>query len=354
MDRTAAGVSASAGALAALLGGTHMPIWNRQLWRTANRLHAAYAAAPQSGNDVVLPDREWRELQGLAERLSVSVGRGWTTAANEIREALATNLERLGYRLRELSVRAQTARRTIPPTTQMLYEELQATVIEFDGLEIDDKVLSVTTEPIVLDGIRLGPFAIHLDTAQLGCDSPYSITALEPNPAESSSETTHPHVHGERLCPGEGRSAIFAALSEGRLLDFFTVVDRILHTYCVGSAFVELHQWHGRPCYDCNATVDEDDTFLCHRCGQTICIDCLQGCDECGTGFCSGCMECCPRCDVRCCSDCSKSCIRCRRAVCGSCLEENVCISCLEELEHAEQQNEETSETNATPAKPAV
>jgi hypothetical protein len=356
MNRAAAGVTALAGALAAFFErkGASMPIWNRNLWRAASRLHAVYAAVPRSDIDFALPESDWQEVGRLAKRLSFAVGHNWTTAASRTREALATELERLGRQLRNLSVRVQAARRTVSPTIQMLYDELRATVVEFGGLEIDDMTLSVTTEAIVLEGVRLGRFVIQLDTGRLGSDSPYSIIALEPNRAGHSRETTHPHVHGERLCPGEGRSAIAAALAEGRLLDFFTVVDRILHTYSEGSAYVELNNWYGRPCHDCDCTVDEDDAFSCQNCDETLCGNCLQSCGDYGVGHCSGCIDCCPECEERYCSDCLKNCLRCRRAVCGSCLDENVCTSCLEELEHAEQQEEETSETSDAPTESAV
>jgi len=91
-----------------------MPIWNRQLWRTAARLHAAYAAAPRSANEFALPEGDWQGLRRLAESLHVAVGRNWTTAASRTREALAAELEALGDQLRDLSVRVQTARRTVP------------------------------------------------------------------------------------------------------------------------------------------------------------------------------------------------------------------------------------------------
>ena len=153
----------------------------------------------------------------------------------------------------------QAARRTIPPTIRMLYDELQATEEEFDGLEIDDTMLSITTEPIELEGIRLGPFAIHLDTGRLSHDSPYSIIALgtasgriierndaSPRPWRTLMSRRRPQRH--RRSPG-GRAVV-------RLL---TVVDRILHTYSEGSAYVELNNWYGKPCHDCDCTVDEDD-----------------------------------------------------------------------------------------------
>ena len=57
------------------------------------------------------------------------------------------------------------------------------------------------------------------------------MIALDPSPAASNSETTHPHVQTNQLCEGDGRSAIRHAMREGRLLDFFVLVRQILQTY---------------------------------------------------------------------------------------------------------------------------
>ena len=331
-----------------------MPTWNPKLWRTAVRLQAAYAAAARGGPHFYLPEEDWLELRRLAQRLHVAELRRWSTAAARIRAALILDLERLGYRLRDLIGGLRATERTSRPTVRMLYEELQAAEQEFGGLEIDDATLGVTTNSIVLEDIRLGSFSIRLDTERLTGDAPYAIVALEPNPAVSSSETTHPHVNGERLCPGEGRGAINAALTEGRLFDFFTIVDRILHTYAEGSAYVELNRWHGVPCHDCDCTVDEDDACSCRGCDESLCSECLLACESCGDGYCSGCSERCAECEGRYCSRCLKTCLRCRREVCESCLDERVCTACIEELEHEEELVEETVEASAAPPEPAL
>jgi len=331
-----------------------MSTWNPKLWRTAVRLEARYAAALGGGARVYLPEDDWLDLQHRIRRLQAAEFRGWTTVVAQTRAALILDLERLGYRLRDLIGILRTAERTTRPTTRSLYEELVAAEVEFSGLEIEDATLSVTTGPIVLEGIHLGSFDIRLQTDRVTGEMPFTIVALEPNPAASSEETTHPHVSGERLCPGEGRSAIAAALAEGRLFDFFTVIDRILHTYAVGAAYVELNRWHGVPCHDCDCTVD-DDSCCCDRCHETVCGECVVGCESCGDRYCSGCIERCVRCDAQHCGSCLSACLRCRSEVCPSCLDERVCTSCLEELEDAEEPvEEETSEASAASTEPTL
>jgi hypothetical protein len=116
---------------------------------------------------------------------------------------------------------------------------------EFENVEIDLKKheISVTTEPITLEGIFLGPFQIQLVWEKLGNSSPYSIKALDPHPAEANEDVTHPHVQDESLCEGEGRMAIQNSLREGRLGDFFLLVAQVLRTYGKGSAYIELNDW---------------------------------------------------------------------------------------------------------------
>jgi len=117
---------------------------------------------------------------------------------------------------------------------------------------------------VTLDGVYLGLFKIQLELDKL-CklyrDSPYCIIALDPHPAATSDEVTHPHVSNERLCEGDGSAAIKATLEEGRLYDFFTLVKNILNTYSPDSPYVALMDWDGEPCYDCGYVMSREDTY---------------------------------------------------------------------------------------------
>ena len=79
--------------------------------------------------------------------------------------------------------------------------------------------------------MNIGPFKIVLDWSDLSVTKPYQIIAQELQPAASDDEvTTHPHVHGRMLCEGEGRVPIRNALRQGRLCDFFLLVQQVLQT----------------------------------------------------------------------------------------------------------------------------
>ena len=319
---------------------------NRRLIRAACRLQSAYAAAAPDRSRVDLPHTAWDDVQAAYRAWSIACDRDWRAIAELKREALVREFEHLGSQLRSRVAMLVNERPPQIPQLRLLYEELVAADGEFDGVQFEEGELSVMTEPISLDDIELGRFQIRLHLKRLGNDAPYSVTALDPNPAASCSETTHPHVSGGRLCPGEGRSAIAAALVEGRVFDFFTIVDRILHTYAVGSAYVELDQWDGVSCHDCDSSIEEEDACTCNRCEERICGDCLCCCNGCGDGFCSGCLDRCYRCEEATCNHCLVRCEDCRHCVCPSCREDDLCETCREQRE--EQADEDESATTET------
>lgn len=317
-----------------------------RLLRAACRVHTAYAAIRSDRQEFDLPTNAWEEVVAVFRCWREACYRNWTAAAMRQRETLARELEHLGNQVRSRLAACHDVERRAVPTLRLLFEELTTAAAEFENWQLSASEISVTTEPIRLDEIELGPFQIRLHLDRLGNDMPYSVTALEPNPAASCSDTTHPHVSGERLCPGEGRAAINAALADGRLFDFFTIVDRILHTYAVGSAYVELDRWYGVSCHDCDSTINEEDSCTCTHCDEKVCGDCLISCGGCGDGYCSGCIERCARCEEYSCSGCLVRCDRCRRHVCESCREDELCETCREELEEAKDETESEEEAS--------
>ena len=334
-----------------------MSEFNRRLLRAACRLHSAYAAVQPDRIRLDLPHPAWEELQAVYRAWSIACDRGWSATAARQRETLARELEHLGSQLRSRLATLSNERPPQVPQLRLLYEELVAADSEFDGVEWEAGEISAPTEPITLDDIQLGRFKIRLQLKRLGAEMPYSIQALAPNPAASCSETTHPHVSGERLCPGEGRGSIAGALAEGRLLDFFTIVDRVLHTYAAGSAYVELDRWYGIACHDCDSSINEEDACSCSSCDEKVCGDCLISCGGCSDGYCSGCIERCGRCEEYSCSGCLARCAGCRHHVCEACREDDLCETCREQMEEEQDEAESDDaslETPVTSTEPAV
>jgi hypothetical protein len=174
----------------------------RLKWRAAERYVAGYAPP------IVPPIRFQRRIL----RLRFCEERGLLLGAAIARTQLTQLADRLvldASPLRRLSEPNQT-----PPAVKDVFAELRAIEREFDGLVLKPSQISVITPPIELGGIELGRFEIQLIGKAL------KVVALEPHPAESDSDITHPHVSAGQLCAGWGAVPMAAALTEGRLLGF--------------------------------------------------------------------------------------------------------------------------------------
>lgn len=313
-----------------------MPAIHKPLLRLAAAIRGELASRASRERPFELPVGSWNRCVELTRRIRRAQLRGWQLAAAELcldlRYTLCSLESEVSARLRELPATAAAA---APAQTGEIYQDLLALKEEFGDVQYDlpGRRLSVTTEPIELEGIYLGPFEIRLDWARPGCVEAacYRVIAMEPHPAASRSNVTHPHVMDEYLCEGDSRPAIRRAVAQGRLLDFFTLVASGVRTYNAESPFVELALWYGGSCSDCGAAVDEDERYVCQRCSETICEGCETVCCDCGESYCSGCIAGCAACDDHCCGGCLRPCKECRASVCPHCLEDDErCPNCHE------------------------
>jgi hypothetical protein len=230
----------------------------------------------------------------------------------------------------------------VMPLPHDIHADLVALTEEFDNVTIDAKrgQIKGRTSRIVMDYIDLGRFEIVL--SYLPQDAGYyEIIAEDANPAAESDSTTHPHVQGNSLCAGDGKAAIQSALNECRLLDFFLIVNRVLHTYNRDSAFTRLEDWDGTTCSDCGRTMNSADECSCGSCSTTSCYDCTSGCTDCGDRYCYDCICACADCDHSVCTVCASKCSACDETHCKGCLNDEECESCTDEAE--EDASEETT-----------
>jgi hypothetical protein len=254
--------------------------------------------------------------------------------------ARAHILENLQNLLRSWVVPTDQVTRSLPPqvtppSLRDIVAEVGSLYDEFPDTIYDPKAgtLTATTDPITLEDIRLGSFKVVLELARAGQHARrecYRIIALDPNPAASNDHVTHPHVSDEHLCEGDAAVPIRAALAEGRLADFFTLVRCVLTTYNPASPYVSLDNWFGQPCHDCGDTVDEDDRFWCSGCDHDLCEGCISSCRSCDDSRCRNCLTDCPECEEPVCSECLKHCKECGSSCCRSCLADGLCPSCHE------------------------
>jgi hypothetical protein len=312
---------------------------NRSLWRAASHVHAILQQRPNVRSS--LPVAQWQRCQQLAASLETAGQRSWQLAVCCRRVELAAAAVDLEESLRRCSDQLKlNASPNRAPSVADLYREFIALQEDFAEFKHDPDLhlLAVTTDPVILDGIDLGRFQIRLDYQRLYEAQPYTVVALEPNPATSNSSITHPHVSDDTVCEGDGRRAIQAAVSQGRLLDFFTLVSQLLQTYTPGRAYVELESWNGITCHDCGSIMDEDDRFHCSRCEEAVCGDCGTVCSACEQFYCNGCSSTCQCCDNSTCVYCLDSCRNCGLRVCSECLNQGLCEHCHEDQNESDQE----------------
>jgi hypothetical protein len=306
----------------------------KTLWHAAECIRSRLKNVSQQKPPVTLPELEWTELRKLQRQLTQARARGFEHASHEVLAQFTAQIHHLQSELisRQSELRQQT---DVPPpaSTGEIYAELLALKAEHTEFQVDfeESHVSVVTEPVQLEGLHLGRFEIRLEWARIGLSAaPYRVIALDPNPASTNEDVTHPHINADSLCAGDGRRAIESALSAGRIADFFLLVERVLHTYSQGNAFVEIAAWDGVRCNDCGSTVSNDERFDCERCEDSLCCDCSRSCDACGCSCCSGCLASCANCDQQCCLACLDACAACGIDVCSECQTENLCRACHE------------------------
>jgi hypothetical protein len=309
-------------------------------FRAAVLIHEQLAHHGSGTYAVYVPEYDWARLQQLRRQIERAESRGWLRAARELASRMSYALEShqsgMQSAARAMKTRLQAGK---PPAPSDIYRDIVALKDEFQevAFDWDEHEIIASTDSISLEGIELGAFQIRLDWRQIGhVGQPYRVVALDPNPASSNDEVTHPHVQAENVCEGDGRLAIAAALVGGRIYDFFMLVSQILHTYGEGRAYVELSRWEGINCKDCGNSVSRDDCYRCSCCDEPMCDNCLARCGGCDSDFCAECMGACGICNESYCRGCLSTCRVCRKSVCEHCLEEpGLCEEC-----HAKQQAE--------------
>ena len=332
-----------------------MPRYNKRLWRAAACIRHWMTVPRARPQPISLAGLPWAHLQKTARQFSLAQQRGFTLVAEGLLADLACQADCLQQDLSALAVRWRNeSERPRLPTLADIYRGLLALEEEFEDVccNVGSRGLSVRTPRIVLEGVDLGPFRLALEYHPYDPLPEYRVIALEPNPAGRDERVTHPHVCNDEMCAGEGHDSICAALEQGRLYDFFLIVTRVLQTYAVGKAFVELDEWGGTSCSDCGCQIDEGEEGLCYGCDATLCPDCRNYCSQCDEGQCSACMSECACCQAECCRNCLEACATCRQKACGTCRQDDVCKKCRNQGEPDD--NNDVSDNCSAASTPAA
>ena len=291
------------------------------------------------------------QLEMIRKGLDKSVGRNWTSATKKLIANTDRIVRDIPYAVNELE-RATKNSHTQMPTPRQTYEDLKQVQEEFGRLQYntEEQILSVFTDTIELEDIFLGDFELQLQIAKMAemkNNGYLRVIALDPHPAATNDCITHPHVSDEYLCAGDASVPMQAALTNGRICDFFMLVRSVLETYNPSSPYVALNEWDGISCYDCGYVVSGDDSYYCEACDNSYCDECMSYCVSCDTSLCRGCLTSCQFCEEPCCQECLKVCSECEEPGCSSCIEDDLCPTCKEKQENQEDENE-TNESKET------
>lgn len=293
---------------------------------------------------------QFSDLGNETQRFDTAVHRFWMLAAKTNCDRIFQLLDEIAYAAGQTKDMAGSLDIDVP-ALRSVFDELEQISNDLAEPEYDgsNNTISVTTNPVRLDGMYLGPFRIQLDLQKMpeiyNNQRCYCIIALDPHPAATDEGITHPHVSHEQLCEGEGAAAIRNALENGRLFDFFSIITSILNTYNPESPYVSLDNWDGLPCYDCGYVISEGNAYFCQYCEHDYCEECSTICVCCNETVCLGCMQKCSSCGEYACPYCICECGECGKPCCTGCIEDGICQECKQEMET---QNEEDEEERAT------
>jgi hypothetical protein len=225
-----------------------------------------------------------------------------------------------------------------PLSHKVAMEEMYAIVAAWEEVKFRDNILSVLVKDVILseseEEVELGSFWIHLNITE-----PFKSLWIESvNKIESGGGGYHPHVKNERLCCGDGGDIMNAALCEGRLEDYLTIVESILRTYNGDSPYYHLNEWYDpdseHACIVCSDSLDDSLIYTCNNCRDVFCESCFNGagCVGCNEMFCGDCSKTCEECDSTYCEGCLTTCPECKNTVCSSCT--SLCLTC--QTDHCE------------------
>lgn len=212
---------------------------------------------------------------------------------------------------------------------------------EFGEYTFSRGVITVTTEPIVIQNIQFGRFKLRLllggvsglVLGQRSIGSVLTLTPLEPNRPNGPGSHCHPHVSGSNLCVGEANTSMTKALIDGRIADFFILARSVLRTYSSSSPYCSIEAWTTPPCCNCGGRNYDDGPSGCavEGCKNGSCLDCIVTCDACSGEYCH---------------KHSMTCVGCLCvSICAGCAKRRKCPDCIENEEETPVRSRSTAKT---------
>ena len=298
-----------------------------------------------------------RFISGLTPRVQVEVGKPnarhigtpnpevYSDIANrmipDLRESMMFALDKCAALMKSM-VSDEVCK---PLGVKEAVQELTIINDAWEEVTYQEGVLSVNIGNVTLDDgneeIDLGDFILHVNLdnpmGKAVHDGDRLISGLlieAAHPFPGSTELYHPHVKNGKLCSGDGGDIMQLALRQGRLEDYFRIVEAVMNTYNDDSPYEPLSDWYDPDresqtlCDVCGEWSDES-TFHCSSCSVGLCESCstISECQSCNEWYCEECMSGgCEGCGESMCSECTLSCIGCDNIYCKECTTE--CSQC--------------------------
>lgn len=245
-------------------------------------------------------------------------------------------------------------------------EEVKAIIQGWPKVSYEHGKLSVLIKNVVLsdhiDEVDFGDFIISLELS----NPRYGLHIDAVSPVKIDAGYVHPHVSDHSLCAGDGEDIMVDALLQGRLEDYFRIVEAILRTYNDASPYKPLSEWYNPEdkfcCDHCGRLLESEyDVVMCNECGSEYCTACAEGggecivcahwlcpvcvktcesceeiicdghsyiCEDCNKIYCRGCLVQCFNCENSFCDECIRTCADCGESICDDC--STVCQCCSE------------------------
>ncbi len=234
----------------------------------------------------------------------------------------------------------------VTPGVKEVIQELTIVNNAWDEVTYQEGILSVNIGNVSLDDgneeIDLGDFILRLNLDDpmgklVYGEGNHQIKGLlveAVDPVEGATGYCHPHVRNGQLCEGDGGDIMQLALRQGRLEDYFRIVEATMNTYNESSPYEPLSDWYdpnreGQSCCDaCGEWWSDDSTFYCSSCDACLCENCntISECRSCSEWYCDECIFGCKGCGESVCNGCSVNCSNCRNIYCKKCTTE--CSDC--------------------------
>ena len=309
--------------------------------RLATRINDFVAQRSATTHVLGLPSRLHTRLQScmiLHSKIRKAREKGLAVAEKIVHKQLIADVSRLKRQVDISSLNPPEPDKA--PGVRDIYADIKAVEAEFGEYKWDHvrRTLSVTTDPVTLLEVPLGPFRIHLSLEHFhnpsASDGGTFVDAINPNYSNGHS---HPHVsESGYVCLGDGVHSIRKALEDGRVLDYFIILKQLLNSYDASGAYTTLEGWGEEDedriiCNECG--YDTSDYFYCEHCLCSYCEECYGSCESCEELVCDGCRTDCRTCTISLCRGCALvTCKDCCSSLCETCAGTVSCNNCRSSL----------------------